>query len=122
MKIDAIRTVIAVAISVLLAYACYEICKFERVQWIITIGAFVTIVIPTIFAMGVTAKESRNALMLVTLSWIMLISEAIINFTFVFSDFSIPTYVIVNGLIICLYALIYSSMYRAQRRVSEPKQ
>ena len=115
MKIDAIRTVIAVAISALLAYACYEICEFERIQWVITIGAFVTIAIPAVFAMGVTAKESRNALMLVTLSWIMLISEAIINFTFVFFDFSIPTYVIVNGLTLSIYILIYSSIYRTKK-------
>lgn len=121
MKIDAIRTVIAVAISALLAYACYEICDHERIRWTITIGAFLTIVIPSILSMGVVTKESRTSLMLVILSWVVLILEIAVNFTFVFFDFSIPTYVIVNGIIICLYALTYSSMYRTQKRISEDK-
>lgn len=121
MKIDAIRTVIAVAISVLLAYACYEICDYERVRWAITIGAFLTIVIPSILSMGVATKESRTSLMLAILSWVVLILEIAVNFTFVFFDFSIPTYVIVNGMIICLFALTYSSMYRTQKRTSEDK-
>ena len=121
MKIDAIRTLIAVAISVLLAYACYEICDYERVRWAITIGAFLTIVIPSILSMGVATKESRTSLMLAILSWVGLILEIAVNFTFVFFDFSIPSYVIVNGIIICLYALTYSSMYRTQKRISEDK-
>ena len=121
MKIDAIRTVIAVAISVLLAYACYEICDYERVRWAITIGAFLTIVIPSILSMGVATKESRTSLTLAILSWVVLILEIAVNFTFVFFDFSIPTYVIVNGMIICLFALTYSSMYRTQKRALEDK-
>lgn len=113
MKIDIVKTIIAVAISALLAYACYEICKFERVQWIITGGAFLTIVIPCVLSMGVSSKEERGAVMLKTLSSIVLTIEIIANFVFVFFDFSVPVYVIINGLLLLVFALTYNSMYKA---------
>lgn len=115
MKIDFIKSLIAIAISALLAYSCYEICDYERVRWAITIGAFLTIVIPSILSMGVATKESRTSLMLAILSWVVLILEIAVNFTFVFFDFSIPAYIVANGLVICLFALMYSSIHRTAK-------
>ena len=64
MKVDIVKLIIALAISALLAYACYEICKFEHVQWLITCGAFITIGIPASLALGISAKEERGSVML----------------------------------------------------------
>lgn len=110
MKIDSIKSLIAIAISVLLAYACYEICEFERVQWVVTIGAFLTIVLPTLLAIGVTVKAERSAIVLSILSWVMLLIEIGINGVFVFFDFSIPVYIIVNGIVLLIYILVYNSI------------
>ena len=115
MKIDVIKTIIAVTLSALLAYACYEICNFERVQWVITIGAFITIVIPCVLSMGVSANEERLGIMLKTLSSVILAIEIISNFVFVFLDFGIPVYVIINGILLLLYALVYNSMYNTKK-------
>lgn len=115
MKIDFIKTLIAVGISALLAYACYEICKFESVQWVITVGTFVTIVIPCVLSLGVSSKEERLAVMLKTLSSIILTVEIIANFIFVFFDFSVPVYVIINGLLLLVFALTYNSMYKSHK-------
>ena len=114
MKIDFVKTIIAIAISVLLAYACYEICDFERVQWVITVGAFLTIGIPCVLSMGVSSKKERSAVMLKTLASIMLALEIILNAIFVFFDFSIPTYVIINGLFVLTFVLIYHSICQKQ--------
>ena len=116
MKIDSIKTIIAVVISALLAYACYEICKFERVQWIITIGTFLTIGIPCVLSLGVSSKEKRLAVMLKTFSSIILTVEIVVNFVFVFFDFSVPVYVIVNGLLLLVFVLIYNSMYNSHKQ------
>lgn len=115
MKIDFIKTLIAVAISALLGYACYEISEFENVRWIITIGAFVTIVIPCVLTLGLSSKQERLAVMLKTLSSIILTVEIIVNFVFVFFDFSTPVYIIVNGLLLLIYALTYNSMYKSHK-------
>ena len=112
MKIDFVKSLIAIAISALLAYACYEICDYEQVKWVITIGAFVTLVSPMLFAMGISAKEERGAIMLKALSYVFLTCEIISNGVFVFLDFSIPVYVIVNGVLLLLYLLLYNSVYK----------
>ena len=112
MKIDFVKSFVAVAISTLLAYACYEICAYENVQWVITIGCFLTIAIPFVFAIGVSVKEERIALNLNILSWTFVIIEFLSNTCFVFFDFSIPTYVILNGIILLIYLLVYNTIVK----------
>lgn len=112
MKVNFVNSLIAVAISALLAYACYEICDYERVQWVITIGAFITIALPVLFAMGISAKEQRGAIMLKTLSYVFFVMELVANGIFVFFDFQVPVYVIINGLLLLIYLLIYNSIYK----------
>ena len=114
MKVDLVKGIIAVAISALLAYTCYEICGFERVQWIVTIGALLTLGTPLMFALGISAKQERSSIVLKTLSWSVFCIEVLSNGIFVFFDFSIPVYVIVNGLILLIFVLIYNSIYRTK--------
>ena len=114
MKLDIVKSLIAVAISALLAYACYEICDYERLQWVIAVGSFVSIGIPMMLALGVSSQQERSSIMLKTLSWVFLLIEMVSNGIFVFFDFSIPVYVIVNGLILLMFVLIYNSIYRTK--------
>ena len=114
MKQDVVKSLIAVAISALLAYACYEICNYEHVRWVIAVGAFVTIGVPVMMALAVSSQQERSSVMLKTLSWVCLLIEVISNGVFVFFDFSIPIYVIVNGLILLTFVLIYNSIYRTK--------
>ena len=112
MKIDLIKSLIAIVISTLLAYACYEICDFESRKWIITAGSFLTIAIPLLLAIGLSSKDEKSGLSLKLLSWVVAFIEGGANFIFVFFDFSTPVYVIVNGLLLALFALIYNSIYK----------
>lgn len=114
MKVDIIKSLIAFAISALLAYACYEICDFERVQLIVTAGALLTMGTPLVFALGVSAEQERSSIVLKTLSWSVFCIEVLSNGIFVFLDFSVPVYVIVNGLILLIFVLIYNSIYRTK--------
>ena len=114
MKLDVVKSLIAVAISALLAYACYEICNYEHVRWVIAVGAFVTIGAPMMLALGVSSQQERSSVMLKTLSWFFLLIEIVSNAIFVFLDFSIPVYIIVNGLILLMFLLIYKSIYRTK--------
>ena len=114
MKLDIVKSLIAVATSALLAYACYEICDYERLLWVTAVGSFVSIGIPMMLALGVSSQQERSSVMLKTLSWVFLLIETVSNGVFVFFDFSIPVYVIVNGLILLTFALIYNSVYRTK--------
>jgi hypothetical protein len=114
MKLDVVKSLITVAFSALLAYACYEICNYEHVQWVIAAGAFVSIGTPMMLAFGVSSQQERSSVMLKTLSWVFLLIEIVSNGVFVFFDFSIPVYIIVNGLILLMFLLIYNSIYRTK--------
>lgn len=114
MKLDIVKCIIAIAISALLSYACYEICNYDNLQWVITIGAFFTIGIPLIFSMAVSSVKERSGIMLKAISGIALIAAFIANGIFVFFDFSIPLYVITNGVILLIFVLIYKSIYRTK--------
>lgn len=113
MKVDILKGIIAVAISALLAYACYEVCDFERLQWFVAVGALLTLGTPLMFALGLSAKQERSSVMLKALSWTIFTVELLANGIFVFFDFSIPVYVIVNGLVLLLFLLVCNSIYRA---------
>ena len=45
---------------------------------------------------------------------VFLLIEIVSNGVFVFFDFSIPVYIIVNGLILLMFVLIYNSIYRTK--------
>lgn len=113
MKVDFVKSLIALIISALLAYTCYEICKFEELKWVITIGSFLTIAIPLLLALGISSKDERGGLSLKAISWVMTLIEISANAIFAFLDFSIPTYIIINGLLLAIFALIYNSIYKA---------
>ena len=114
MKLDVVKSLITVAFSALLAYACYEICNYEHIQWVIAAGAIVSIGTPMMLALGVSSQQERSSVMLKTLSWVFLLIEIVSNGVFVFFDFSIPVYIIVNGLILLIFALTYNSIYRTK--------
>ena len=115
MKLDVVKSLIVVAICALLAYACYEICNYEHIQWVIAAGAFVSIGIPMMLALGVSSRQERSSVMLKTLSWVFLLIEIVSNGVFVFFNFSIPLYIILNGITILIYAMIAVSIYRIQK-------
>ena len=114
MKLDVVKSLIAVAISALLAYACYEICDYEHLQWIIAIGSFLTLGVPLILALGIAIHRERSSTMLKALAWVVFLVEFIVNGIFVFYDFTVPVYIIINGLILLIFALIYNSIYRTK--------
>lgn len=93
----------------------HAICDYEHVQWIITAGSFVTIVIPMMLTFGISSQYERSSVMLKTLSCLFLLIEVISNGVFVFFNFSIPLYIILNGITILIYAMIAVSIYRTQK-------
>ena len=114
MKIDTVRSIIAIAVSALLAYAFYEFCDYRRVQLVIAIGAFLTIGTTSMFTFAVSVKQERSSVMLKALSSITFFIEIAMNGVFAFFDFNIPAYIIINGLILAVFALIYNSIYRTK--------
>lgn len=115
MKVDIFKTIIGVAISGLFAYGCYAISDYENLKLLLIITAFVTMAVCLVFAIGVyIPDDSRKSVMLKTLSGIFWAIFLTTNMTFAFFEFNKPPYIILNGVLLLLYALIANAMWRTK--------
>lgn len=112
MKIDIVKTIIAIALSALIAYACYSISNYDSLRWIVTIGAFIAIGVPLFLALGATTSNPRGSVLLSVTSWVVALVMIGTNVVFAFCEFSTPAYIITNGIILLVYLLIYRSLYK----------
>ena len=90
MKIDFVKTIIAVAISCLIAYGFYSICKVDELRWLLTIVSGVVMIITFVFTLGVKPKAERTSVMFTTMSSIFFIVFCAMNLIFAFLKFSKP--------------------------------
>ena len=108
MKIRFFRCIAAVVISALLTYICYLACN-PGLEYLI--GCFVSLLLPAILMLGISPKEERSGMVLSILSSIMFGTEIVVNAVFVLPCVSFPMYLVVNGLLLMVYLLIYGSIY-----------
>ena len=76
MKIDFVKTIIAVAISCLIAYGFYAICKVDELRWLLTIVSGVAMTITLAFTLGIKPKAERTAVMFTTMSSIFFVGRS----------------------------------------------
>jgi hypothetical protein len=114
MKIDWIKSLLAVSIAALIAYGLYAFAISENNKILLGIASFVLISITSVFTFGVKLKEPRVSMMFKTLSLLWWLLAIVINVTFAFFNFPIPLFVIVDGLAIVLYVVIGISICRTQ--------
>ena len=114
MKIDFVKIIIAVAISCLIAYGFYAICKVDELRWLLTIVSGVAMTITLAFTLGIKPKAERTAVMFTTMSSIFFVVIAVMDFIFAFVNFSKPVFVILNGVILLIYALITNGMFKCK--------
>lgn len=115
MKINIVKSIIAIAFSALFAYACYAICKYDEIRWLLTIVSFVMFGAMSIMTFGLKAKSERSSVVLSVLSGTLLTVAVIMNFVFAFFDFSVPVYVILNGVVLLAYLMTYASVFQAKQ-------
>jgi len=112
MRVDIFKSIVALALAALLAYGCYCINGYDSVRLIVTIGSFVAIGIPLFLALGLESKDERGSVLLRVASWLVSAVQIGVNYVFAFFDFSVPFYIIINGLILIIFALIYRGLYK----------
>lgn len=112
MRVNILNSIIAFALAALLAYSCYCISDYESVRLIVAVGSFVAIGIPLLMALGLKSKDERGSVLLGVVSWLVSAVQIGVNFVFAFFEFSVPFYIILNGLILIIFLLIYSGLYK----------
>lgn len=116
MKFNVINTVIAVILSALLSYLCFSISSYESVRTLITVGSFLTIGVSLVASLGVKVPDyPRTSVLLKTVSSIFAALIVCDNIVFSFFDFSVPFYVILTGILLVVFLLVYSSVFNAKQ-------
>ncbi len=118
MKVRFIPTLIAAGISALIAYAMYSFCKTTVAdnKLILAIGGFVCMFLSLAVCIGISFDRSRTSVNISVIGSVfftlLLISNAI--FTFI-SCFSLPLYVIVNGILLLTMLLVTYAVAKAKQ-------
>lgn len=103
MKIKAFPIILAAAISALLAYGLYALCKTPGQEALLAFGGFLCLFLPLASAVGVRFEQSRTSTNTAVLGWVFFLLLAISHTVFAFILFSTPAYVIVNGILLLAF-------------------
>ena len=111
-KVKFFQLVIAIALSALISFGFYSM-DIESNKLLIAIGGFLFFAITLACTIGIqfeTAGVSTNVRVLSSIFFVVgLVSHVVFSF---FSS-SVPLYVIVNGIVILVYALIVNGLIKA---------
>jgi hypothetical protein len=114
MKINFVQTIIAVAVSLLIAYGLYNFHSSEN-KILLCAGSFVFFAITLILTTGTNFELSRTTTNIKVVSGIFFAMALIGNLIFTFTNFSVPSYVIINGILLLVFILIVYSIYKAKQ-------
>ena len=102
MKVNFVQTIIAIAVSLLIAYGLYSFHDSEN-KILLSSGSFVFLMVTLIFAIGTSFELPRTTTNVRVVSGIFFAIALISNLIFTFINFSIPSYVIINGILLLVF-------------------
>ena len=114
MKLNFVQTIIAIAVSLLIAYGLYSFHESEN-KILLSLGSFVFLAITLVITIGVNFEQSRTTTNIRVVSGIFFVLAFISNLIFSFFTFSTPSYIIINGILLLIFVLIIYSIYKAKQ-------
>jgi Na+-transporting NADH:ubiquinone oxidoreductase subunit NqrB len=106
LKINVVPTILAVALSILMAYALYVYTDCAANKWLVAVGGGVMSLGSLFGLMGFTKEPTRTMSLMRVLSLLFFVIMLISSVVFCsIGEFKAPTYVIVNGAIFLIYVL-----------------
>lgn len=114
MKFDIVKTIIAIAASLLIAYGLYATGVAEN-RWLLPIVAFLEVDLFLISAIGINFVWMGTMVNVKIISWLFFVISVVMNIIFGRFEYSVPAYVISNGGIILLFVLLIYSLSRSNK-------
>lgn len=114
MKINFVQTIIAIAVSLLVAYGLYSFHDSEN-RILLSVGSFVFLVTALIMTIGTSFELPRTTTNIRVVSGIFFAIAMISNLIFTFINFSVPSYIIINGILLLVFILIVYSINKAKQ-------
>lgn len=113
MKINFVQTIIALAVSSLIAYGLYSFQGTEN-KILLSLGSFVFLAPTLTLTIGTSFELPRATTNVRVVSGIFFVIALLTNLIFSFINFSIPSYVIINGILFLVFILIAYSINKAK--------
>ena len=114
MKINFVQTIIAIALSLLISYGLYSFHNSEN-KMLLSAGSFVFLAATLVMTIGTSFEFPRTTTNVKVVSGIFFAVALISNLIFTFIKFSVPRYVIINGILLLVFILIAYSINRAKQ-------
>jgi len=114
MKLNVVKTIIAIAVSVLIAYGLYSFHDSEN-KVLLSLGSFVFLGMTLVIAIGVNFEQPRTTTNIRVVSGIFFTIALISNLIFSSFTFSIPSYIITNGILLLIFVLTTYSLNKANQ-------
>lgn len=115
MKVNIIPTVIALAMSALIGYALYALCKTEGQELLLAIGGGIAIFIPLATALGIRFEPSRTSGNIAALGGTFTAIMLIGCFVYAFVQFTPPAFIIVIGVLLLIFLLCVYAIAKAKQ-------
>lgn len=106
------QLIVAIALSALISFGFYSM-DIESNKLLITIGGFVFFAITLGCTIGIRFETAGVSTNVRVLSSIFFVIVLVSHFVFSVFSSSVPLYVIVNGIVILVYALIVNGLTKA---------
>lgn len=116
MKLNVVPSIIAVAISALVAYGFYSFCKYAEMNLVVAIVGGLCMLLTLGILLGVSVEQSRTTVNIKVASGVFagLLLTTNIIFCCV-NNFALPLYIIVNGIILLTWLIIICAISRAMK-------
>ena len=106
MKFNAVTSLIALAIVALLAFGLYSWCRFAELNLLVAIFGGVACLLTLGTSLGISFEQPRKSTNIKVLSSLFFTIFLISNVVFCcLASFSVPVYVIINGVLLLLWFL-----------------
>ncbi len=114
MRINLIKTILALGISALIAYALYSFHESEN-KLLLSGGSFLFLATTLVLSIGTSFQLPRTTTNVRVVSGIFFALALISNLIFTFIAFSVPSYIITNGILLLIFILIVYSINKAKQ-------
>lgn len=106
MKLNSVPSLLAVIISALLGYAVYSVADIDPNAILAGVVSTVCFIVTLILAIGVGYDDGKMSVNIRILSLSAFTVMLISHFAFAATIVKMPYYLIVNGLILCVYLCV----------------
>lgn len=115
MKVNYVLAILSLAVSALLGYAFYSVAGIDPNALLAGVFSTVCFIITLIPAFGIHYDTSALSVNLRVLSLVAFCIMLISHFSFAAILVKMPYYIIINGLVICVYLGIAYSIYSTKQ-------